>query len=441
MASLAVFRVLFGAVLFWEVWRFFDNGWIRTYYIAREVHFKYLGFGWVQAWPGDWMYVHFAVVGLLALGVAVGYRYRLCSALLFVGFAYWFLLDKTRYLNHLYLTLILCFLMALVPAHRGASLDALRRPGLRSETVPAWSLWLLRGQIAVVYLHAALAKLNGDWLRGAPMGAWLRARDELPLIGPLLGQSIAVPVFAWGGFLFDLTVVPLLLWRRTRLLAVLLSVFFHVTNKWLFDIGIFPVLMLGATTLLLSPDWPRRLCLLFPPLGPSRSPSHRGAAAGVGAPRVGRWLTGFLALWFVVQLAVPLRHWLYPGNVNWTEEGHCFSWRMKLRDKDTVSTRFLATDPATGREWVVDQGSTLSTRQREKVGQWPDLAHQFALITAQRMLEEGLGEVEIRVEALVSLNGREPQLLIDPEVDLVAQPRSLAPAEWIMPLDRPLPGE
>jgi hypothetical protein len=36
---------------------------------------------------------------------------------------------------------------------------------------------------------------------------------------------------------------------------------------------------------------------------------------------------------------------------------------------------------------------------------------------------------------LVSLNGREPQLLIDPSVDLAAEERSLAPARWILPLE------
>jgi hypothetical protein len=40
---------------------------------------------------------------------------------------------------------------------------------------------------------------------------------------------------------------------------------------------------------------------------------------------------------------------------------------------------------------------------------------------------------------MASLNGREPQPLIDPVVDLATQPRTLAPASWIVPLFQPLP--
>ena len=35
----------------------------------------------------------------------------------------------------------------------------------------------------------------------------------------------------------------------------------------------------------------------------------------------------------------------------------------------------------------------------------------------------------------VRLNGRPPQAFVDPAVDLAAQPRSLAPKPWILPLE------
>jgi hypothetical protein len=39
---------------------------------------------------------------------------------------------------------------------------------------------------------------------------------------------------------------------------------------------------------------------------------------------------------------------------------------------------------------------------------------------------------------MVSLNGREPQLLIDPNVDLAKEQVSLLPTRWILPLTTPL---
>ena len=63
-----------------------------------------------------------------------------------------------------------------------------------------------------------------------------------------------------------------------------------------------------------------------------------------------------LALWLAVQILVPLRHLLYPGNVSWTEQGHRFAWMMKLRDKDAEAS-FTVRDPATGRLWTIEHGA------------------------------------------------------------------------------------
>ena len=260
IASIAVFRMMFGAILFWEVWRFFEHGWIRHNYVLPKFHFKYYGFEWLPAWPGDWMYIHFAMVGVLALCVTTGFLYRITSALFLLGFTYWFLLDQTFYLNHLYLVVLLAFLLAVTPAHRARSVDARLRPRIRSSTIPAWYLWLLRFQVGIVYFYSGVAKINGDWLQGEPLRQWLPRRSHYPLIGPWLADEWTAFFFSYGGLLFDLVVVPLLLWRRTRPWAFAAAVAFHVLNRCLFNIGIFPELMLAATLLFFSPDWPRKVC-------------------------------------------------------------------------------------------------------------------------------------------------------------------------------------
>lgn len=157
--------------MLWETWRYFSNGWIGAFWVEPAFHFTYYGFGWIQPWPGIGMYVHFAALAVLALLVALGLFYRMSIALFCVGFTYVFMLDQTAYQNHFYLVCLLSFLMIFVPANRVFSLDAMRRPG--GETVPAWSLWILRFQMGVVYFFGGIAKLNGDWLRGEPMTIWL----------------------------------------------------------------------------------------------------------------------------------------------------------------------------------------------------------------------------------------------------------------------------
>ena len=162
IASLIFFRIAFGAIMVWEVAKYFVHGWIKLDYIDPDYHFSYYGFGWVQQWPGNGMYFHFLALGVMAACIALGLWYRVAATLFFLGFAYVFLLDQALYLNHFYLIVLVSFLMIFIPAHRSFSLDALLRPGLRSRTVPAWALWILAAQMGIVYFYGGLAKLNGD---------------------------------------------------------------------------------------------------------------------------------------------------------------------------------------------------------------------------------------------------------------------------------------
>ena len=145
-----------------------------------------------------------------------------------------------------------------------------------------------------------------------------------------------------------------------------------------------------------------------------------------------------LAGWVAVQLLVPLRHLLYPGNVSWTEEGHRFAWHMKLRDKE-ARARFTVTDPADGHDLGGPPARYLTRIQTSKMAGQPDMILQFAHYIAEEARREGRPGVQVRAEVTASLNGREPQVLIDPQVDLAATPRNLRHAPWIVPLTEPLP--
>ena len=442
-ASLACFRILFGGIMVWEVLRYFSHDWITRYYIVPVFHFSYYGFDWLRPWPGNGMYVHFVVIGILALYVALGFFYRISTILFFFAFTYVFLLDQAQYLNHFYLVCLIGFLMMFAPAHRIASLDAWLSPSRRSETVPAWSVWMFRLQFCLVYFYAGVAKLNDDWLRGEPMRSWLARRTDFCLLGPFLRvgrwftEEWVVYGFAYGGLLLDLAIAPLLLWRKTRPYAFAAGVFFHLTNNWLFQIGIFPWFAIAGMLLFFDPDWPRRI-FNWP-----RSDTVGLSDSPVPATMQRRWsdraAIGILAVHLVLQAIVPLRHLLYPGDVSWTEEGHRFSWHMKLRDKSAKAV-FRATDPATGETWTIDLSRSLTPRQAKKMASRPDMVLQFCHFVAEQLHKSGRPGVEIRTEVWVSLNGRPLAPLIDPTVDLATVPRSLGHATWILPLSEPLPG-
>lgn len=423
-AGLVWARATFGAVMAWEVLRYALYGRIARYYIEPSFTFPYFGFEWVQPLGATGTYALFAVVFVSALCVAAGLAYRLAAPVLFVSFSYIFLLDEAQYLNHLYLCCLLALLLCFLPANRAFSLDARLGLAAPSQTVPAWTLWLLRAQVGLVYFWGGVAKLNPDWLRAMPMLDWMEARRGFWLVGPALAWDPTAWFMSYAGLLLDLLLFPALVWRRTRLVALLAAIAFHLTNAIVFSIGIFPYLMIAWTLLFLDPSWPRRAFRRLPP----------APELPASSPLMPSWGVALLALWFGIQAALPLRHWLYPGNVSWTEEGHRFSWHMKLRSKHSEAT-FLVRDAATGAQFKVRPTDLLTERQARKMETRPDMILLFAHHIEDQLRARGHGEVEVRARVTSSLNGRPYLPLIDEAVDLTQEERRLwPPASWIVPL-------
>jgi len=431
ISILVFFRISFGAIMLWEVLRYFSSDWIARYWIEPTFHFKYYGFDWVHPLPGDFMYLHFIALGILSIFIITGFKYRISTTLFFLAFTYMFLLEQSRYLNHFYLIAWISFLMIFVPAHRAFSIDALRNKKLQSDTVLAWPLWLLRAQIGIVYFFGGIAKLNPDWLGGEPMRMWLAQRIDFPLLGPVFTDEWVVFSFVYGALLIDLCVVPFLLWKKTRLVAFGILIIFHLVNNELFSIGIFPWFMIFAALLFFSPDWPRRLVNFV-----RRIPEEKKYRPFKRAnnEKMKKIIIILFLSFLTVQVLIPIRHYFYPGDVNWTEEGHNFAWHMKLRDKDSWGIVFYATDPTTEKTWRIDPNDDLNKAQINVMSKRPDMILQYAHHVADLLREEGYDQIEIRTNAVVSLNGREPQRLIDPNVNLAEQPISILPKSWIIQL-------
>jgi hypothetical protein len=432
LASLAAFRIAFGSLLLVATLRSFWKGTIAEYFLLPTHFFKYWGFGWVRPWPGPGMYLHFALMAACALGIAVGYRYRASVAGFGLLFTYAHLIDKTNYLNHYYLVSCVCGLMACLPLAGMWSIDARRDPATRRSHVPVWMLWLLRAQFGLVYCFGGIAKLNEDWLlRAQPLSIWLGRSADVPVLGPLLSQAWAPYVLSWAGAAFDLSVVPLLLWRRTRPLALLAAVAFHALTARLFAIGMFPYFMIGGALLFLEPSWPRGLGAR---LGLHRVP----AEPEVAVTRVPVWLPWGAAAFFLIQLLVPLRHWLYPGELCWTEQGFRFSWNVMLMEKDGA-VDFRVVEARTGRTFHASPRDYFTAYQTAMMAPQPDMVLEAAQLVAADFRARGVEQPAVYADAFASLNGRPMQRLIDPRVDLSRQTDGFSNKPWILPMNPMMP--
>lgn len=430
IAFLAWFRVLFGIMLVWIVWVFFQHGLIASYYIVPEFHFKYYGFEWVEPLPPDGMHVLFGVMGFLGASVTVGLFGRLAVALYGMAFTYTFLLERANYMNHFYLMNLLCGLLAVMPSQAALSVDAWLRPGIRRATVPAWMLWLLRFQFGVVYFYAGLAKLHPDWLSGQVMGMMLATKDHLPAVVELSGERWFTVSLSYASLVFDLSVTPLLLWRRTRLYAVAAAIAFHLCNAVLFTIDVFPWMMIGGTVVLFAPDWLPRL---------RTATANAAATDGERMPtaRKRKVVLALLAIYVFIQIIVPLRTLVYPGDAAWTEEGQAFAWRMLMRKKHGLPPTFPVSYVFEGQRYETelpvpkDEFFWEMHWQARRMLIDPDMILQFVHMKADELRSKGAEDVNIRAIVHVSLNGHEPQLLIDPTVNLAEIPRSLRHKEWL----------
>jgi vitamin K-dependent gamma-carboxylase len=236
----------------------------------------------------------------------------------------------------------------------------------------------------------------------------------------LHGTAVA---FAYGGLLLDLSAGPLLLWRRTRLLALGVTSVFHLLNLITFRIGIFPVLAISLGLLFLPASWVRRPLRRFLP-----------TEAALGRlPGAHPWVMPSLAAFFLVQLLLPLRHHLIEGDVAWSGQGHRFSWRMMLDSKRGEAV-FHVFDPASGERFDVRPEEYLHGRQIAKLATKPDMIWQFARMLEEHYRGQGRAEVEIRATVRMSLNFRPPELLLDPSVDLTAVDYSpFRRPTWLLP--------
>jgi hypothetical protein len=224
-------------------------------------------------------------------------------------------------------------------------------------------------------------------------------------------------LLSYVGLLIDLSAPFLLSFRRTLPIGAGICVAFHLANAWLFRIGVFPWLMIASLVLFAEPGWPRGL-LRRP--APAPGPAEAGGRAGLVL------LCGYL----LVQLALPLRHWLHPGDVNWNEAGHRFSWRMKLRDKEVDELAIHVVDPRTGARERIEPEDWLTGRQIGEMATRPDMIIDFGHLVADRW--EGAAGVRPIVTATVrvSLNGGPSRDLLDPALDLARQPRGAIGPAW-----------
>lgn len=438
-APLAVFRIFFGLMMMLSIIRFWYHGWIEKLYITPKFFFSYYGFEWIR--PLDnFTYFLFVLCGVSAFFVALGYKYRMAILVFFLSFTYIELMDKTTYLNHYYFVSILSFLMLFLPANAYFSVDAFKNKTVAYERIPRWSIDALKLLLCLVYFYAGLAKLNSDWLFEAmPLKIWLPSKFAIPILGDFLKQSWTHYAFSWAGMLYDLLIPFLLLYRPTRAMAFGLVVVFHLLTRVLFPIGMFPYIMIVSALIFFDADLHRRiLTVVGKILSIDKKQFDTGRTLQLSTVYK-KWAMPLVGIFFVVQLLLPWRYLVYPGELFWTEEGYRFSWRVMLMEKAGYA-QFKVVDGKNKKWFYVDNSDFLTPFQEKQMATQPDFILQYARFLAEKFKKDGHKNLEIYVESYVALNGRKSTSFINPDVNLLTFKDSFESKTFILPFNDTIKG-
>ena len=422
-SPLLIFRIFFGILVSLECYGAIITGWVKRNLVDPQFTFTFIGFEWLQPLPGLGMYFYFIVMGTLGICIALGYKYRysiIAFALLWTGV---YLMQKTAYNNHYYLLILIATIMAFLPANKNYSLDARSNPALRSNKMYAYVKWIIVLQLLIVYTYASLAKLYGDWLDFSIIQLLFKNKINYPVIGGLLQEPMLHSIVGISGILFDLLIVPALLWKPTRKWAFAASIFFHLFNSIVFQIGIFPYLAMAFSVFFFEPEVIRKIFFKNKEL-------YQGDEVIV--PKNRKLILGILGSYFLIQLVLPIRHYFINDDVLWTEEGHRMSWRMMLRSRTGI-TSFKVVNSTTQNSFLVNLDDYLTKAQKNKISCYPDFMWQFTQRLKQEYKEKG-EEISVYVNSRVSVNGKPYQQFIDPEIDLgKVSWNHLKHNQWILP--------
>tara|TARA_Y100001954_G_scaffold69048_1_gene75627 strand:- start:400 stop:1383 length:984 start_codon:yes stop_codon:yes gene_type:complete len=305
------------------------------------------------------------------------------------------------------------------------------------KSIPKWSIDSLKLFICLIYFFAGIAKLNSDWLFEAqPISIWFKSKYDLPVIGENLMQF---PWFhylvSWCGMLYDIFIPFLLLYSRTRILAFIFVIIFHVLTKIFFPpIGMFPFIMIVSALIFFSPKFHNKIISKLRRLLFIKSTNLKELSL-----KSSNYTLVIVILFLTVQSLLPLRHLLYPGELFWNEEGYRFSWRVMLMEKRGYST-FKIEDSVTKKFFYVDNQDFLTAFQEKQMSFQPDFILEYAHFLGDHFKNQGHKNLKVYVDSFVALNGRPSQRFVDPTADLYQIEESFKHKNWIIPFKHEIKG-
>jgi hypothetical protein len=417
-------RLGFGAAMaLWSLYMLVSGN-AKDLFVEPEFYFSYPGFEWIQPLPDAFLYLIFVLLFVFSVFIFAGMYFRVASIAFTCLFAYLSLLDKASYLSYYYFALLLGFMLCISPAHRLFSIDLIRKPSLRADYVPSWLLLAFKVQVALVFIFAGMAKLNADWLfKGTPVDLWL---TQLSLSGLPLPESLLSGLFpialSWLLIMFDFIIPHFLLDKRTSAGAFILVLLMQLLAIIIFGAGFFPVLI-AFSCLVFLPDnrihsFLSRVAYFLYDVFDFRGEVFNPGGGILLQYRKRRLFPALLAVFFSLQIMLPVALFLNWGSSRWADSAFRFSWDIRLHEK-TGQVVFLLHNDDDKSTRAVNLSDFLTEHQIRVMSEDPSMIRQFGEFLLR--INPDTPGLRVSANATISLNGAPPVTLLEDSWDNTAE--------------------
>jgi len=447
----SVYRIAFGLFMIYQMFYYFEIDYVYQFMSGPQMLFLYDSFEFIKPLSSSSLrYIQFGML-ISAILITIGFLYRYAIIFFFLGFSYFFLIDTTIYNNHLYLICLLSFALMFMDADKKYSIKSILAKKEHSKLIPAWHQYLLIFLISLPYFYGGIAKLSYNWL-GTDLPRIIMEYSKQDILFGLISKNATINFVTYSGIIFDLSIVFILLFKKTRLYGVLFVLLFNLTNHVVLfnDIGLFPFLMIFSTILFFKPEEVERF-LNF--LNRKKAPTNSKKISAKNSKIIGdqqlpilenKWtlkrkmLCIGLSLFVLFQLLFPLRHYLLTDNPEWTGIASRFAWRMKLQDKELINFRMSFTNRETYESRLIEAKTFLTNNQYKHLADDPlNFVHLARYLQSRIEQETNIINPEINATVELRFNGLPKQFLFDPKLDLLnVEEKKLKNGTWLYPLKK-----
>jgi vitamin K-dependent gamma-carboxylase len=435
--QLALFRIIFGLFMLYQTIYYIKIDYTFQFISGPELLFPYYYLQWLGRPPNPILLAALYGMLLSTVLIVLGLFYKPAMTFFFVTFSYFSFIDTTIYNNHLYLISLIAFVLIFMQANKKFSVTS------RNESdwsVPNWNICMLRFLFGISYFFGGVAKLlSRDWLSGTLPAIIVNSVDSI--VFDYVDRRYCIFIVTVGGIVYDLAIVFLLLHSTTRKFAMVAVLLFNLSNGLVLfdDIGLFPYMMIASTIVFCRPSdvagWTRRL-------GGARHQATSGKSRrGESVVWTSRTIVvaAMISIFTLFHILFPLRFVTMSENPEWSGQGSRFAWRMKMQSRAVVAMDVNVTDGVSGASTIVDYRSFVSANQLLHLIEDPFAVVQLAKYLGHKSRRRGVKDARVTARIEVSFNGRAPQLMIEPNVDLTRVDISpFVKHNWIVPLEEVL---